>query len=43
MTNKQTQINHVNQLISEVNRLHAEFSNAYFETGKIDKLNPPKL
>lgn len=29
----------VKQLISEINRIHAEFSSAYFETGKIDKVN----
>jgi hypothetical protein len=27
------------QLVSEVNRLHFEFSNDYFETGKIEKIN----
>ncbi|MFI3137193.1 MAG: hypothetical protein QX197_10500, partial [Methylococcaceae bacterium] len=29
----------IKQLISEINRLHSEFSNDYFETGKIDKIN----
>ncbi len=27
------------QLVSEINRLHREFSNDYFETGKIEKIN----
>ena len=32
-------ISQIKQLISEINRLHLEFSNDYFETGKIDKIN----
>lgn len=32
-------INQVKQLISEINRLHRDFSNNYFETGKIEKIN----
>ena len=32
-------INQVKQLISEINRLHYQFSNDYFETGKIEKIN----
>lgn len=32
-------INQVKQLVSEVNRLHFEFSMDYFETGRIDKIN----
>ncbi|MBN2866669.1 MAG: GTP pyrophosphokinase [Thiotrichales bacterium] len=29
----------IKQLVSEINRLHLTFSNDYFETGKIDKIN----
>lgn len=29
----------IKQLVGEVNRLHREFSKAYFETGKIEKIN----
>jgi hypothetical protein len=29
----------IKQLVSEINRLHAEFSKDYFETGKIEKIN----
>ncbi|WP_110415098.1 GTP pyrophosphokinase [Vibrio harveyi] len=29
----------IKQLISEINRIHREFSVAYFDTGKIEKLN----
>lgn len=32
-------IGQVKQLVSEVNRLHREFSDKYFETGKVEKLN----
>lgn len=32
-------IGQVKQLISEINRLHLAFSNDYFETGKIEKIN----
>jgi len=32
-------ISQVKQLISEINRLHSEFSKDYFETGKIEKIN----
>lgn len=32
-------INLTQQLVSEINRLHADFSRDYFETGKIAKLN----
>lgn len=32
-------IGQVKQLVSEVNRLHREFSDEYFETGKVEKLN----
>ena len=32
-------INQIKQLVSEVNRLHCDFSNDYFETGKIEKIN----
>jgi hypothetical protein len=35
-------IEQVKQLISEINRLHADFSAAYFETGKIEKINLSK-
>lgn len=35
-------IEKVKQLISEVNRLHRDFSNDYFETGKIQKINLSK-
>lgn len=34
--------NQVKQLVGEINRLHLEFSNDYFETGKIDKINLSK-
>ena len=34
-----TKINQIKQLVGEINRLHGEFSNDYFETGKIDKIN----
>jgi hypothetical protein len=29
----------VKQIVSEINRLHLEFSNDYFDTGRIEKLN----
>ncbi len=32
-------ISHIKQIISEINRLHRDFSNDYFETGKIEKIN----
>jgi hypothetical protein len=32
-------ISQAKQLVSEINRLHADFSRDYFETGKIAKLN----
>lgn len=32
-------ISQVKQLISEINRLHSDFSRDYFETGKINKVN----
>ena len=32
-------ISQTQQLVSEINRLHADFSRDYFETGKIAKLN----
>ena len=32
-------INQTQQLVSEINRLHLDFSNAYFEPGKIEKIN----
>ncbi len=32
-------INQVKQLVSEINRLHRQFSQDYFETSKIDQLN----
>jgi hypothetical protein len=35
-------ISQIKQLISEINRLHREFSNDYFESGKIDKINLSK-
>jgi hypothetical protein len=35
-TNK---IDQTQQLIREINRLHLDFSNHYFETGKIEKIN----
>lgn len=34
-----SKIEQVKQLISEINRLHRDFSAAYFETGKIEKIN----
>lgn len=35
-------ISQVKQLISEINRLHSNFSHDYFETGKIETLNLSK-
>lgn len=35
-------IKQIKQLISEINRLHLDFSNDYFETGKIEKVNLSK-
>jgi hypothetical protein len=35
-------ISQIKQLVSEINRLHYEFSNDYFETGKIEKMNLSK-
>jgi len=35
-------ISQTRQLISEINRVHREFSNNYFETGKIEKINLSK-
>ena len=35
-------IEQTKQLISEINNLHREFSNDYFEIGKIDKINLSK-
>lgn len=32
-------IDQIKQLVSEINRLHHDFSNDYFETGKIEKIN----
>lgn len=32
-------ISQTKQLVSEINRLHLEFSNDYFETGRIEKIN----
>lgn len=32
-------INQVQQLVSEINRLHYDFSRDYFESGKIEKIN----
>lgn len=32
-------ISQIKQLISEINRLHREFSNDYFDTGRIEKIN----
>jgi hypothetical protein len=32
-------ISQTKQLVNEINRLHFEFSNDYFETGKIEKIN----
>lgn len=32
-------INQTRQLVSEINRLHLAFSNDYFETGKVAKIN----
>jgi len=32
-------ITQIKQLVSEINRLHREFSNDYFEAGKIEKIN----
>lgn len=35
-------IDQTQQLVSEINRLHLTFSNDYFETGKIEKINLSK-
>jgi ppGpp synthetase/RelA/SpoT-type nucleotidyltranferase len=35
-------IEQIKQLIDEINRLHRDFSNAYFEIGKIEKINLSK-
>ena len=35
-------VEQIKQLISEINRIHLDFSNEYFETGKIQKLNLAK-
>ena len=35
-------IDQTKQLISEINRLHSAFSNDYFESGKIEKINLSK-
>jgi len=32
-------ISQIKQLVSEINRLHLQFSNDYFENGRIDKVN----
>ena len=32
-------INQVKQLVSEINRLHCDFSKDYFETGRVEKIN----
>ena len=32
----------VKEIISEINRIHADFSNDYFETGKVQKINLSK-
>ncbi len=32
-------VDQTRQLVSEINRLHRDFSSDYFETGKIDKVN----
>ena len=36
---KMDKITQIKQLISEINRLHHDFSNDYFETGRIEKIN----
>ena len=35
-------IEKIKQLVSEINRLHRDFSKDYFETGRIDKINLSK-
>jgi hypothetical protein len=35
-------VSQVKQLVSEINRLHGQFSNDYFETGAIEKINLSK-
>jgi hypothetical protein len=37
--NSMDKISQAKQLVSEINRLHRDFSKDYFETGKIDKIN----
>jgi hypothetical protein len=34
-----SKIDQIKKMISEINRLHLEFSNDYFETGRIEKIN----
>ncbi len=36
-------ISQVEQLVSEINRMDREFSNDYFETGKIEKINLSRI
>lgn len=36
---KMKKVNQVRQIVSEINRLHHDFSRDYFETGKIKKIN----
>ena len=33
----------IKQLVNEINRLHLEFSNDYFETGRIEKINLSRI
>jgi hypothetical protein len=43
MKNNMNKIRQIKQLVSEINRLHCEFSNDYFETGKIEKINLSRI
>jgi len=38
----ETKIQKVERLISEINKLHEQYSKDYFETGKVDKINLSK-
>ena len=35
----QNKIEDIKQLVSEINRIHADYSKDYFETGKVEKIN----
>jgi len=41
--NSMEKMSQIKQLVNEINRLHLEFSNDYFETGRIEKINLSKI